>query len=81
MLGFDRPKGFVTPEEALEKLHHMADGVLSSNDKTRLDTYEAMATNHPAKEVLVARQKVFVFVRSRISVRDLLDEITTLDDE
>jgi hypothetical protein len=82
MIEFERPKDFVTLEEALTKLHSMqAFGPLGARDKTRLDSYEVSAKTHMGSEVLVAHQKSFTLVRDRITVRDLLDQITTLDDE
>jgi hypothetical protein len=56
-------------------------GVLGARDKARLGTYEEMAQNRPGSEILVARQRSFTLVRNRMSSRDLLDEITRLDDE
>lgn len=80
MVEFERPKDFVTLDEALTKLHSIqAVGPLGARDKTRLDSYEELAKTHPGSEVLVARQKSFTLVRDRITVRDLLDQITILD--
>src|SRR5437764_734140 len=68
---FERPKDFVTLDEALTKLHNMQTvGPLGARDKARLDSYEGLAKTHPGSEVLVARQKSFTLVRDRIAVRD-----------
>ena len=82
MVEFERPKDFVTLDEALAKLHEMqSTGLLGSRDKDRLQGYEEMAKTHAGSEVLVPRQRTFTLIRNRITVRDLLDEITRLDDE
>src|SRR5438105_8215726 len=44
MVEFERPKDFVTLDEALAKLHEMQSaGLLGSRDKDRLHKYEEMA--------------------------------------
>jgi hypothetical protein len=79
---FERPKDFVTLDEALTQLHSMqAVGPLGARDKARLDSYEGLAKTHSGSEPLVARQKSFTLVRDRITVRDLLDQITAFDDQ
>jgi len=79
LVEFERPKDFVTLDEALGELHKMSS--LNERDKQRLRTYEEMAKSHMGSEVLVPRQKTFTMVRERITVRDLLDQITKADDE
>jgi hypothetical protein len=82
MIEFERPRDFVTLDEALIKLRSMqAVRPLATRDKARLDSYEKLAKTHPGSEVLLPRQKSFTLVRDRITVRDLLDQITILDDE
>lgn len=82
MVEFERPKDFVTLDEALTKLRSIqAVGPLAARDKTRRDSYEELAKTHPGSEIIVAHQKSFTLVRDRITVRDLLDQITILDDE
>ena len=82
MVEFERPKDFVTLDEALTKLRSMqAVGPLAARDKARLDSYEKLAKTHPGSEVLLPRQKSFTLIRDKITVRDLLDQITILDDE
>jgi len=54
---------------------------LADRDKSRLRTYEEFAKSHSSSEVVVPRQRTFRLVRNRISVREILDEITKLDDE
>ena len=82
MVEFERPKDFVTLDEALAKLHEMQSvGSLGSRDKDRLHKYQEMAKAHQGSEVLVPRQRTFTLVRNRITIRDLLDEIIKLDDE
>lgn len=79
MVEFDRPKDFVTLDEALGQLHKMHS--LNERDKQRLRTYEELAKTHPGSEVVVPRQKTFTLTRERITVRDLLDQIAQADDE
>jgi hypothetical protein len=82
MLEFERPKDFVTLGEALTTLHKMqASGALGSRDQSRLDRYEEMAQTHEPSQILVARQRTFSLVQERVTVRDLLDHLVTLDDE
>jgi hypothetical protein len=82
MIEFERPKDFVTLDEALAKLHGMqAAGPLAARDKARLGSYEKFAKSHPGSEVVVPRQRTFTLVRNRATVHELLDEITRLDDE
>lgn len=82
MLEFERPKDFVTLDEALTKLHGMqALAPLAARDKGRLDRYEELAKTRPGSEILVPRQKTFSLIRDRLTVREFLNEITTLDDE
>src|SRR5205807_9885066 len=40
-----------------------------------------ISKTHPGSEVLLPRQKSFTLIRDKITVRDLLDQITILDDE
>lgn len=82
MLEFQRPKDFVTLDEALAKLHGMAAvASLGDADKSRLVRYEEMARTDPGSEVIVARQRTFTLVRDRITVREFLVQVTALDDE
>lgn len=82
MLEFERPKDFVTLDEALAKLHGMAAvGPLGDADKSRLSRYEELATTERGSEVVVPRQRTFTLVRDRITVREFLVQVTSLDDE
>ena len=82
MLEFERPKDFVTLEEALATLHSMqVVAPLMDGDKNRLDRYEELAKTDPGSEVLVPRQRTFKLVRDRITIREFLVQVTTLDDE
>ncbi|HKR83480.1 MAG TPA: hypothetical protein VJS37_04860 [Terriglobales bacterium] len=82
MLEFERPKDFVTLQEALATLHSMqAITPLGDWDKSRLDRYEELVKTHDDSEVLVPRQRSFKLVRERISVREFLIQVTTVDDE
>lgn len=81
MLEFKRPEDFVTLDEALARLHGMqAVAPLGDRDKSRLVSYEGLAKTDPGSEVLVPRQRTFTFVRDRITVREFLVQVTTLDD-
>jgi hypothetical protein len=82
MLEIERPKSFVTLQEALATLHSLqAITPLGDGDKHRLDRYEELAKTHPPSEILVPRQRTFKLVRDQISVREFLVQVTTLDDE
>jgi hypothetical protein len=82
MIEFERPRDFVTLGEALAKLRELEiSGVLSSNDKFRLIRYEELLKTKNESEVLLPRQKTFTFVQERITVREFLDRLMTLDDE
>ena len=82
MFEFERPKDFVTLDEALAKLHGMqAVAPLGDRDKSRLLRYEELAKTDPGSEAIVPRQRTFTFVRDRITVREFLVQVTTLDDE
>ncbi len=82
MLEFERPKDFVTLDEAITKLQGMqALAPLGARDKVRLDRYDELANTHQGSELIVPRQKTFSFVRDRLTIREFLNEITTLDDE
>ena len=82
MLEFERPKDFVTLDEALAKLHRLAAvAPLGDADKSRLTRYEVLAKTDPASEVVVPHQRTFTLVRDRITVREFLVQVTALDDE
>jgi hypothetical protein len=82
MLEFERPKDFVTLDEALASLHGMqAVAPLGDRDKSRLAWYEKLVKADPGSEAVVPRQRTFTFVRDRITVREFLVQVTTLDDE
>lgn len=82
MLGFERPKDFITLDEALAELHRMQTlAPLGDRDKSRLHAYEELSKTGPGSQELVPRQKTFTFVRDRITVREFLIQVTALDDE
>lgn len=82
MLEFERPKDFVTLDEALARLRGMAAlAPLGDRDKSRLARYEELAKSEPCSEVMVPRQRTFKLVRDGITVREFLVQVTALDDE
>jgi hypothetical protein len=82
MLDYTRETDGLTLESALNQLHELKNkGKLNSNDAARLRAYEEMVLSGNPPTLVGFRKRVFLISRRDISVRGLLDAITSQDSD